>query len=91
MDDQLIQNIEIEFNKFHLYNIGLMSTIYNLEFDVESKDPIYMVKKLEILILIILKDIISARDLDETFFDYIMNNIHNRNILYETMKILKFE
>lgn len=89
--DQLIQNIEIELDEYQMYKIGLISTIYNIEFDRQNKEKTYRVTKLEMLINLILQDIINARELEQNFFNYIMTNISNRHILYETMKVLKFE
>ena len=89
--EQLIKNIEIELESLQFFQIGLISTIYNVDFDEDSRDFSYIVEKLGVLITIILKDIISARELEESFYNYIMTNIHNRSILYETMKVLNFE
>jgi hypothetical protein len=88
---QLKQNIKFEIDKIQLYHISLISNIYNINYDDESINNIYLEQKLEILINIILKDIIKGRELEDSLYEYIMSILHERKILYETMKILKFE
>ena len=88
---QIKSNQELEIDKIQLYKIKLFTNIYNIEYNEEIIEPIYIAEKLEILINIILKDIINGRDLDKSFYNHIMSNIHDRKTLYETMKILKFE
>ena len=88
---QIKSNQELEIDKIQLYKIKLFTNIYNIEYNEEIIEPIYIAEKLEILINIILKDIIIGRDLDKSFYNHIMSNIHDRKTLYETMKILKFE
>lgn len=88
---QITQNIELELDKLQLYKIGFIAIIYNIDFDEESKDLNYIVTKLRKLIEIMLKDIITCKGIDDSYYDFIITNIHDRQILYKSMKRLKNE
>jgi hypothetical protein len=86
---QIIKKIDFDLDKYQLYKIGLIATIYNIDYDEECLDHSYINQKLELLINIILKDIINSKKIKEPLFEFIKANIHERRILYETMKNLK--
>ena len=86
---QIIKNIDFDIDKYQLYKIGLIASIYNIDYDEECLDLSYINQKLELLIDIILKDIIISKKNKEPLFEFIKANIHERRILYETMKNLK--
>jgi hypothetical protein len=86
---QIIQGIELELDNLQLYKIGFISIIYNIDFDEESRDLNYMVIQFQKLIEKILIDIINSKEIDISLYDYIMTNIHDRQLLYKTMRNLK--
>jgi len=88
---KLIESPDHELDIRNLYKIYIIALIYNIDFDISLKNPSYIVSKLLCLIDIMLKDIIFSKDLEDDFYDYIINIIHHRQQLYETLKILKFE
>lgn len=87
----IIQNIELELDKLQLYKIGFIAIIYNIEFNEESIDLNYIVTKLGKLIDNMLKDIIICKGIDNSYYNFIMTNIHDRQLLYKSMKKLKNE
>ena len=89
--NKLSESPDYELDIMNLYKISLIAIIYNIDFDENSKDISYIISKLLFLIDVMLKDIIYAKELDCDFYDYIINIIHDRRQLYETLKILKFE
>ena len=86
----LTQNPNHELDKMYLHKISFIAIIYNIQYDENYKSPDYLIPKLNELIDIILKDIINARELENTFYDYIKSIIYDRTLLYNTMKVLKF-
>lgn len=88
---QIIQKIEFDIDKYQMYKIGLIASIYNIDYDEECLDITYINHKLELMIDIILKDIVNCKKIKEQFYDFVKANIHDRKKLYETMKQLKFK
>lgn len=88
---QIINKIDFDIDKIQLYKIGLIASIYNIEYNEECLDLSYINERLELLINIILKDIINSKKMGNDFFEYIKSSIHNRRILYESMKNLKIK
>jgi hypothetical protein len=84
---KLLENPNHELDIYYMHKISIYATVYNIEFDEKTKDS----TKFLALIDVILKDIIVAKELEESFYDYIISIFDNRGLLYETMKMLKFE
>jgi hypothetical protein len=87
---KLIESPEYELDNMNLYNISLISIIYNIDYDPDIKEPSYIISNLLALINVMLKDITDAKGLNDMFEETI-NIIHNRNLLYNTLKALKLE
>jgi hypothetical protein len=88
---KLIESPEYELDNVYLHKISLIAIIYDIEYNPNNKDPKYIIPKLLALIDILLKDIINAKELGNTYYDHILNIIDNRKLLYETIKVLKLE
>ena len=88
---ELLKNPNYELDIHYMHKINLVASVYNIDFDEESKDSSYLISKFLALIDIILNDIIIARELDESFYDYIISILDDRKLLYYTMKVIKFE
>jgi hypothetical protein len=87
----LLEDSNYELDIHNIYIIKLIASIYNVEYDEKIKVSSYNISKFFKLFEIILKDIIVARELEESLYDYIISIINDRKLLYETIKILKFE
>ena len=88
---QINLKIEFDIDKYQMNKIGLIASVYNIDYAEECLDLIYINHKLELLIDIILKDFIICKKIKEPFYEFIKANIHDRKKLYETMKQLKIK
>ena len=89
--NKLCEDPTFEFDKLYINKIKLLFIIYDIEYYENVKDVNYYISKFEEIFKIILKDIIIAKDLELSFYDYCLSIIKNRFLLYETFKMLQYE
>lgn len=80
-----------DFEQIGLDKIKLLAIIYQVEFDITSKDYEYIMFKYNQLIEIVIRDIIRSRDIDDSFADFLLANLENRTEFINLMSVLKFE
>ena len=89
--NKLKEDPTFQFDKLYTNKIKLLFVIYDIEYNETVKESSYYISKFEEIFKIILKDVILAKELELSFYDYCLDIIQNRFLLYETFKMLQYE
>ncbi len=79
----------IEYEQVFTNRAQWLAGTYGLELDFTYKPK--LIEQYFILIKTVIQDIVRSRDIDNSFSDYLISNLHNRSEFISTMGILKFE
>ena len=80
----------IGFEQVFVDRVKTLATLYGLEFNPSPSHGKLCVQYLCILNTVI-RDIDRSRDIDDSFADYLIENLENRTEFNNAMSVLKFE
>lgn len=80
-----------DFEQVGLDKVKILAAIYQVDFDISSKNYELIMSRYNQLIEIVIRDIVMSRNIDDGFVEYLLTNLENRTEFTNLMSVLKYE
>lgn len=78
------------FEQVFVNRVQNLAVLYGLEFNPSAKNDTLLYQYL-CIIKTVIRDIVRSRDIDDSFADYLLENLENRTMFINTISVLKFD